>query len=174
MTDDAHDPAAPVLDIRDTPATKGARDLGWLITNFVDRIPGAESAVVVSSDGLVLTMSEKIPREAADQMAAITSGLTGLTAGAARCFQAGQVVQVIVEMDGGYLFITSVSDGSSLAVLCDTSCDIGLVGYEMSLLVDRVGDLLTPELVAELQSQTLDLGGRGPLAGGPARSIRAK
>lgn len=177
MTDDAHDPAAPVLDIRDTPATKGARDLGWLITNFVDRIPGAESAVVVSSDGLVLTMSAKIPREAADQMAAITSGLAGLTAGAARCFQAGAVVQVIVEMDGGYLFITSVSDGSSLAVLCDTSCDIGLVGYEMSLLVDRVGDLLTPELVAELQSHTLDLGGlagRGPLAGGPARPIRAQ
>ena len=175
MTNDAHDPA-PVLDIRDGPAaTKGARDLGWLITNFVDRIPGAESAVVVSSDGLVLTLSEKIPREAADQMAAITSGLTGLTAGAARCFQAGDVLQVIVEMSGGYLFVTSVSDGSALAVLCDPNCDIGLVGYEMSLLVDRVGDLLTPELVAELQTKPFGFGHGGPLTGGPtpSRPIRA-
>jgi hypothetical protein len=177
VTDDAHDPADPVLDIRDGPATKGARDLGWLITNFVDRIPGAESAVVVSSDGLVLTLSEKIPREAADQMAAITSGLTGLTAGAARCFQAGNVVQIIVEMDGGYLFVTSVSDGSSLAVLCNTSCDIGLVGYEMSLLVERVGDLLTPELIAHLQSRTLEfgIGGTGgPLSGGPTMRARGR
>ena len=179
MTDDVHDPADPVLDIRDAPATKGARDLGWLITNFVDRIPGAESAVVVSSDGLVLSLSAKIPRESADQMAAITSGLAGLTAGAARCFHAGNVVQIIVEMEGGYLFVTSVSDGSSLAVLCEPSCDIGLVGYEMSLLVDRVGDLLTPELIAELQSRTLDIGPGGPggpITGGPGAtpSMRAR
>jgi uncharacterized protein len=173
VTDAAHD-AEPVLDIRDETVTaKGAQDLGWLITNFVDRIPGAESAVVVSSDGLVLTMSEKVPREAADQMAAITSGLTGLTAGAARCFQAGPVIQVIVEMDGGYLFVTSISDGSALAVLCDPNCDIGLVGYEMSLLVERVGLLLTPELLAELQTKTLDAMARGAtmVPGGPARAV---
>jgi len=130
--------------------------LGWLVSNFVDRIPGASSAVVVSSDGLVLSLSETIARDGADQMAAITSGLTGLTAGAARCFDAGEVVQVIVEMEGGYLFVTSVSDGSALAVLCDSTCDIGLVGYEMSLLVDRIGRLLTPELIAELQSTSLE------------------
>ena len=29
--------------------------------------------------------------------------------------------------------------------------DIGLIGYEMTLLVDRVGQLLTPELRSELQ-----------------------
>ena len=130
--------------------------LGWLVSNFVDRMPGATSAVVVSSDGLVLSLSDQIARDGADQMAAITSGLIGLTAGAARCFDAGDVVQVIVEMSGGYLFVTSVSDGSALAVLCDPTCDIGLVGYEMSLLVDRIGRLLTPELIAELQSKSIE------------------
>lgn len=130
--------------------------LGWLVSNFVGRIPGATSAVVVSSDGLVLSLSERVARDSADQMAAITSGLTGLTAGAARCFDAGDVIQVIVEMEGGYLFVTSVSDGSAVAVLCEPNCDIGLVGYEMSLLVDRVGRLLTPELIAELQTTSLE------------------
>jgi predicted regulator of Ras-like GTPase activity (Roadblock/LC7/MglB family) len=142
--------------------------LGWLVSNFVDRIPGASSAVVVSSDGLVLSLSEKIARDGADQMAAITSGLTGLTAGAARCFDAGQVMQVIVEMEGGYLFVTSVSDGSSLAVLCDPTCDIGLVGYEMSLVVDRIGRLLTPELIAKLQSTSLEDRVAGAGTGGAA------
>jgi hypothetical protein len=37
-------------------------------------------------------------------------------------------------------------------VLAATSCDVGVVGYEMALLVTRVGDALTPRLRAELQA----------------------
>jgi hypothetical protein len=36
-------------------------------------------------------------------------------------------------------------------VVADASCDVGLVGYEMAVLVDRCGSVLTPELRAELQ-----------------------
>ena len=44
------------------------------------------------------------------------------------------------------LIIMAISDGSSWAVLLPSrSCDIGLVGYEMALLVSRTGDLLTPD-----------------------------
>jgi predicted regulator of Ras-like GTPase activity (Roadblock/LC7/MglB family) len=127
-------------------------DLNWLVTTFVERIPGAWSAVVVSSDGLVLAMSERVARDTADQLAAVTSGLASLTIGAARCFEAGSVNQVIVEMTGGYLFVSTVSDGSALAVMCDLDCDIGLIGYEMSVLVERIGQVLTPALRAELQA----------------------
>jgi hypothetical protein len=133
-------------------ATHDDRDLDWLLTSFAERIPGASSAVVVSSDGLVLAVSERIPRDSADQLAAVTSGLASLTAGAARCFDAGAMNQVIVDMTGGYLFVTTVSDGSALAVMCDPDCDIGLIGYEMSLLVARIGQVLTPALRAELQA----------------------
>jgi predicted regulator of Ras-like GTPase activity (Roadblock/LC7/MglB family) len=127
-------------------------DLNWLVNSFVDRIAGARSAVVVTTDGLVLAMSERIARDSADQLAAVTSGLASLTAGAARCFSAGPVNQVIVEMAGGFLFVTTVSDGSALAVMCEPDCDIGLIGYEMSLLVTRIGQVLTPALRAGLQA----------------------
>jgi predicted regulator of Ras-like GTPase activity (Roadblock/LC7/MglB family) len=63
---------------------------------------------------------------------------------------AGNVNQVIVEMDGGYLFVTTVSEGSALAVMCGPECDIGLIGYEMSMLVARIGQVLTPAMRAEL------------------------
>lgn len=46
----------------------------------------------------------------------------------------------------------SISDGSCLAVLADAQCDVGLVGYEMSMLVARAGAVLTPELRRELQA----------------------
>jgi predicted regulator of Ras-like GTPase activity (Roadblock/LC7/MglB family) len=128
------------------------RDLDGLLTGFADRTAGAISAVVVSSDGLVLALSRRIQRDTADQLAAITSGLTSLASGAARCFRAGTVNQLIVEMEGGYLFIGSISGSSTLAVMCEPSCDIGLIGYEMGLLVERIGSVLTPALRDELQN----------------------
>jgi hypothetical protein len=129
-----------------------AKNLNWLVNSFTDRVPGAANAVVVSSDGLVLAMSDGLDRSHADQLAAITAGLTSLTRGAADCFEAGHVRQLIVEMEAGYLFVTSISDGSCFAVFAAPDCDIGLVGYEMGLLVDRMGKALTPTLRSELQT----------------------
>lgn len=151
-------PAAPNGVTHTTTATADAaaplgqpNRFGWLVTNFVERVPGVAHAVVVSADGLLLTSSVGLPRDRADQLAAVASGLISLTAGAARCFDAGTVVQTVVEMERGFLLLMSISDGSCLAVLASPNCDIGLIGYEMTLLVDRVGQLLTPELRAQLQ-----------------------
>jgi predicted regulator of Ras-like GTPase activity (Roadblock/LC7/MglB family) len=129
----------------------GQGSFGWLITDFVRRVPGAAHAVLVSADGLLLAPSEGLPQERAEQLSAVASGLISLTAGAARCFEAGGVNQTVVEMERGYLFLMSVSDGSSLAVLAAPTCDIGTVAYEMTLLVERVGQQITPELRAQLQ-----------------------
>lgn len=138
-----------------SPGHPDDRDLNWLLNSFIDRIAGASSAIVVTTDGLVLALSDRIARDTADQLAAVTSGLASLTAGAARCFDAGPVNQVIIEMAGGYFFVSAISDSSALAVMCDPDCDIGQIGYEMSLLVARIGQVLTPALLAELQGPPL-------------------
>jgi len=124
---------------------------GWLITDFVRQVPGVAHAVVVSADGLLLAASHGLPRDRAEQLSAVAAGLTSLTDGAARCFEAGEVSQTVVEMDRGYLFLMSISDGSSIVVLAAPNCDIGLVAYEMTMLVERVGQQLTPELRAQSQ-----------------------
>ena len=123
---------------------------GWLVDDFVNRVPGVAHALVVSAEGMPLTASAHLPRDRADQLAAVASGLVSLAQGAARCFDAGQVVQTVVELERGIMLLMSISDGSSLAVLAAPSCDIGLVGYEMTLLVDRVGEPLTPQARAGL------------------------
>jgi hypothetical protein len=38
-----------------------------------------------------------------------------------------------------------------MAVLAAPSCDVGIVGYEMALLVTRASSVLTPALRSELQ-----------------------
>ena len=120
------------------------QDMGWLLSNFADSVAGIAHVVAVSADGLLLASSRDLPADRADQLAAITSGVVSLTDGASRMFSAGEVQQTIIEMDSGYLFLMSISDGSSMAVLAARSCDVGQVGYEMALLVERVGAALSP------------------------------
>ena len=139
-----------------------AQDLNWLITNFVERVPDVAHAVVVSSDGLPLAFSAGFPQERADQLAAVTSGLTSLTQGASRVFEGGAVVQTVVEMQRGVLVVMAISNGSSLAVLAASTCDLGLVAYEMTLLVERAGRVLTPPPAASCKqpSRVMDDGDR--------------
>ena len=72
----------------------------------------------------------------------VSSGLASLSTGAAQLFDGGGVMQSVVEMENGYLLLMRVGDGSHLAALASTSCDIGQVGYEMAILVERVGGVV--------------------------------
>jgi predicted regulator of Ras-like GTPase activity (Roadblock/LC7/MglB family) len=134
------------------PVVQPIRDLSWVLTKFVEGVPSVAHSVVVSSDGLPLACSQGFPPDRVDQLAAVTSGLISLTQGAARVFEGGSVTQTVVEMQRGLLIVMSISDGSALAVLAAADCDIGLVAYEMTLLVERVGQALTPQIRRALQS----------------------
>lgn len=138
-----------------------AADFSWLLQNFVRSVPGVRHTVVVSADGLLMAMSDGLDRTSGDQLAAIVSGLASLTRGAARQLGGGQVHQTVVEMDDLFLFTTTIGDGAVLAVVAEATCDVGLVGYEMTLLVDRAEATMTPVLVAEMRAML-------PVAG-PAR-----
>jgi uncharacterized protein len=130
-----------------------AANFSWLLGNFVKSVPGVQHTLVVSADGLLMSMSDELDRTQGDQLAAIVSGLSSLTRGAARQLSAGEVRQSIVEMDNLFLFTTSISDGSVLAVVADATCDVGMVGYEMTLLVSRAETTMTPALVSEMRSR---------------------
>ena len=119
-------------------------DLDWLVTDFAERVRQVAHAVVVSADGFALAFSARLSRGHADQLAAVTSGLAGLANGAARTFDAGEVIQTAVEMEAGLLVTMPAGDGSTLAVLAAAECDLGLICGEMSLLAERAGRELTP------------------------------
>ena len=136
-------------------ASAEVRNFNWLLSSFVDATPGVTDAVAVSSDGLLMAMSSSLERAGAEQLAAIIAGMTSLADSTARCFALGVVEQVIIAMEEGYLFVSSVSDGSALGVVADRRCDVGAVGYQMTLLVERVGAALSPSLVAELKESVL-------------------
>jgi uncharacterized protein len=121
-------------------------DLNWLVTDFTLRVADIAHAIVVTADGVPLALSAGIPLEAVEHFSAITSGLTSLISGAARIMDAGLPRQALVEMDNGLMFVKAISDGSSLAVLAAPECDTRQVSFEMTRLVEAVGELLTPAI----------------------------
>lgn len=136
-------------------AEEGARQFDWLLTNFVNRTTGVIDALGVSSDGLLMASSPGLSRAAAEKMAAIVSGLVSLGHGSCRVVGASKLEQVIVEFDRGFLFVSSITDGSVLGTLARRDCDMGLIGYEITLLVERAGSLLTPAIVTALKRNVI-------------------
>ena len=126
----------------DTDARTDARQLDWVVSRFVEEVPGTAHAILVSADGLLTAASLHLPADRAEQVAAVASGLASLAVGASRLFDGGPVLQTVVEMQRGYLLLMSVGDGSHLAVLTQEGADIGQIGYEMALLVERVGQMV--------------------------------
>lgn len=128
-----------------------ATNFGWLLDNFVRTVPGTRHTLVVSADGLLMAMSDNLDRTSGDQLSAIVAGLSSLTRGASRQLNGGAVRQAIIEMDNGFLFLMNVSNGSVLAAVADSTCDVGLIGYEMAMLVSRTEATLTPQLITEMR-----------------------
>ena len=131
------------------------RGFSWLLSSFVQQTSGVTDAVAVSSDGLLMAMSSELPRAAAEQVAAIISGMVSLGHGASSCFAFEGFEQMIVAMRRGLLLVSAISDGSCIGVVARKTCDIGIVGYQMTLLVERAGAVLTPSLVTELKHEML-------------------
>lgn len=133
--------------------TKQSANLTWLLDDLVERVPTAQQAVVLSADGLMLGASAAMSREDAEHLSAMAAGFQSLAKGASRHFRAGAVRQTVVEMEDAFLFVTAAGQGACLAVLASADADLGLIAYEMAMLVTRVGqtmsaperDILSPD-----------------------------
>lgn len=114
-------------------------DLSWLLDDLVTRVAEISMAVILTRDGLAAGASTGLSREDAEHLAAMAAGIQSLARGAGRHFGGGRVRQTIVEMENSFLFVTAAGEGSCLAALTTATADVGLVAFEMAVLVKRVG-----------------------------------
>jgi predicted regulator of Ras-like GTPase activity (Roadblock/LC7/MglB family) len=121
-------------------------DITWLVNDLVDRVAHVEQAVVLSHDGLLIGKSGGLSREEAEHLSAVAAGLHGLARSAGRRFNRGTVRQTIIEMEAGFLFVTAGGNGACIGVLASEDADVGLIAYEMAMLVARVGQYLSTPL----------------------------
>ncbi|MFB4264712.1 roadblock/LC7 domain-containing protein [Nonomuraea sp. GTA35] len=118
-------------------------DLNWLMDDLVNRVKEAEHAIVLSSDGLLMASSAALQRTDGEHLSAVASGLQSLAKGVSDHISAGAVRQTVVEWKNQFLIVTAAGERACLAVLCAQNADIGLVAYEMAMMVARVGQYLT-------------------------------
>ncbi|MFJ3903624.1 roadblock/LC7 domain-containing protein [Streptomyces sp. NPDC090025] len=118
------------------------KELDWLLDDLTRRVASIQHALVLSNDGLVTGASSGLAREDAEHLAAVSSGLHSLARGSGRHFNAGRARQTMVEFDEALMFVTAAGEGSCLCVLSAAEADVGHVAYEMTLLVNRVGEHL--------------------------------
>lgn len=130
-----------------------ATQFNWMLNNFVKDTAGVTDAVAVSSDGLLMAMSNTLDSGGADQVAAIISGLVSLGEGTTRCLGFDEVDQIIVAMRRGFLFVTAMGTSGCLGVVCRPGAPMRTVGHQMSLFVERAGAMLTPDLVTTLKDR---------------------
>jgi len=117
--------------------------LDQLLTGLVDRVAEVNHAVVLSDDGLVVSRSTAFLRDDAERLAATASGLMSLSKGVSMDFRGGPVRQALIEMRNGYLIITAAGTGAHLAVLTHQGADVGVVAYQMNMLVKKIGEHLS-------------------------------
>lgn len=120
----------------------GKKDINWLLDELLDRAVGSRHAIVLSADGLLIGRSHELIKEDAEHLSAVASAFQSLARGTGRHFGGGEVLQTVVEMENAYLFVTGAGRGACLAVLAEESSDVGMIAYEMNVLVEQVGRYL--------------------------------
>ena len=117
------------------------QDQDWMLME-VASVPYVRHAVVLSSDGLVVARSEKTDRDVADRLAAACSGLQSLGRSIGLEFGSGgrTLRHLMIEFDGGFLFVRRAATGSHLAVVTESAVDPALIAQQMQAQVLKIGE----------------------------------
>lgn len=129
-----------------------AQQFNWLLSQFAANTPEVLDAIAVSSDGLLIAMSNRLDRANADRLAAITSAIISLAHGASGVYDLGTPNKVIIDLDRGYLLVSTISAGAALGVLASRAASLGNLAYEMAVFANRAGEVISPQLIEELKA----------------------
>lgn len=112
----------------------------WML-ELISGVRGVKHVVVLTSDGLMKVRTDQTPLDVADKVAAACAGLAALGIGMSREFGNSDTIrQIVVEFDGGFLFVRGAGDGSRLAVVTEPVIDPALIAQQMQAQVLMIGE----------------------------------
>ncbi|WP_051366885.1 roadblock/LC7 domain-containing protein [Hamadaea tsunoensis] len=110
-----------------------------LLDDVVAAVPGIEHMLSVTGDGLLQAASSDVPRDMADTLAAVVSGLISLGTSADPMLNGGGLASMVLEFHAGYLIVMPVPDGTHLAATTSDNPDLGQISFELMSLAERFG-----------------------------------
>lgn len=118
-----------------------AEKLASALHEFIRSSPDLQAAAVVSFDGLA--MASALPADMdEDRLGAMSAALLSLGEQAAKGLGRGDMRQLFVEGENGFVFLMSARDQAVLAAVADHSAKIGLMLFEMRRAANTIGELL--------------------------------
>ena len=135
-------------------STSKAERLASALNDFISSSPDVEAAAVVSFDGLA--MASALPDDVdEDRLGAMSAALLSLGEQAANGLGRGELSQVFVEGEHGFVFLMSARDEAVLSAVTSRQAKIGLMLYEMRRAADVVGAVLAGDDAATAPESTL-------------------
>jgi uncharacterized protein len=135
-----------------------AEAMAAALNQFLDVSWEVEAAAVVSGDGL--PMASALPPEVdEDRLAAMSASLLTLGERAADGLSKGNLAQVLVEGDRGYVVLMAAGNDTVLVAVTTNEVKIGLMLYEMRKAAADVAAIMngtTPAPVSEIPEQQSD------------------
>jgi predicted regulator of Ras-like GTPase activity (Roadblock/LC7/MglB family) len=131
---------APVEPAAAAPASREER-LAAALNDLMDESQDVEAAALVSLDGF--TMASALPEGMhEDRVGAMSAAILGLGERAATELGRGQLSQVFIEGDEGYVMLIAAGDRAVLTCLADIEAKLGLVLYDMRNAADKIAEIL--------------------------------
>ncbi len=121
-------------------ATREER-LAAALNDLMDESQEIQAAALVSLDGF--TMASALPEGMhEDRVGAMSAAILGLGERAAAELGRGQLSQVFIEGDDGYVMLIAAGGRAVLTCLADIEAKLGLVLYDMRAAADRIAEIL--------------------------------
>jgi predicted regulator of Ras-like GTPase activity (Roadblock/LC7/MglB family) len=124
------------------------------LDDFLSVSPDVEAAAVVSADGLPMA-SALPPHVEEDRLAAMSAALLTLGERAATGLGKGDLAQVFVEGEGGYVLLMAAGPSAVLVAITSGAAKVGLVLFEMRKAAARVQEIMDLETVTPRQEESL-------------------
>ena len=137
---DAVAPAAARVAPGPHQATREDR-LAMALNDLMDESQEIQAAALVSLDGF--TMASALPDGMhEDRVGAMSAAILGLGERAAAELGRGQLSQVFIEGDDGYVMLIAAGGRAVLTCLADVEAKLGLVLYDMRSAANNIAEIL--------------------------------
>lgn len=138
------EPATPPAAVRPSAsahqATREER-LAAALNQLMEDSQEIQASALVSLDGF--TMASALPKGMQeDRVGAMSAAILGLGERAAAELGRGQLSQVFIEGETGYVLLIAAGDRAVLTCLADADAKLGLVLYDMRAAAELIGEIL--------------------------------
>lgn len=112
-----------------------------ILHRLLEESPYIDATALVSFDGLI--MASVLPEDAEeDRVAAMSAAILSLGEKAASELGKGQLTQVFVEGENGYVFLMSAQGKAVLVAVAAREAKLGLAFYDLEKAAKKIGEVL--------------------------------